>query len=226
LNKTPYHHILSKASKSVLIALFSILCTFQLSAVAAVLTFEDLASTTGASGITGPLSPGYQGFTWTNIQGVDGAKGYPSGSGYENGAVSGDIVMYNNNTSGTADTWTSIKYATLGGVFNYTGAFWTSAWMTTDAHTISFEGWAGSTKLFSSGSVILSKATPTWIALNWDGIDELKIKNSTSTTWQSQWGMDNFTFTTATSSPVPEPATMFLFGFGLLGLAGVSRRKK
>jgi len=29
-----------------------------------------------------------------------------------------------------------------------------------------------------------------------------------------------------TADPIPEPATMFLFGLGLLGLAGVTRKKK
>ncbi len=41
--------------------------------------------------------------------------------------------------------------------------------------------------------------------------------SSDYTTWE--------TITFAAVAPVPEPATMLLFGLGILGLAGVSRKK-
>lgn len=39
-------------------------------------------------------------------------------------------------------------------------------------------------------------------------------------------GIAEFQITTSAGSPVPEPTTIVLFGLGILGLAGVSRRKK
>ncbi len=46
-----------------------------------------------------------------------------------------------------------------------------------------------------------------------------------SSTLSGIWITDDFRSFSLTNQ-IPEPATMLLFGFGLLGLAGVSRRKK
>ena len=51
----------------------------------------------------------------------------------------------------------------------------------------------------------------------------------TSSNWRIGSGWDlafKMTFNEGQQNPIPEPATMILFGVGLMGLAGVSRRKK
>ncbi len=44
--------------------------------------------------------------------------------------------------------------------------------------------------------------------------------------WDANIEITSVFFDDINTAPVPEPATMMLFGIGLLGLAGVSRRKK
>jgi len=54
-----------------------------------------------------------------------------------------------------------------------------------------------------------------WAVINFDDEDLKSIRNTGKI---SHWGEDGV-------APVPEPATMLLFGAGLIGLAGIGRRK-
>lgn len=87
-------------------------------------------------------------------------------------------------------------YVTIHDTFPGT-ATWTSPTESTDANLYTF------TPTVTSGRFVTIQLA----AIEYLHLAEVEV-----------WGDDG-------SNAVPEPATMFLFGFGLLGLAGASRRK-
>lgn len=199
------------------------------SAPAAVLNFEGLTNpTTGAQQL---IPNGYGGFTWNSGVSTDKWATQPfvqvnqpggQNTGYHNGIVSGTTVGYS--SAGFLQlTRPGNEAFTLNSLY-LASAYW-------DDRTMRITGTSASGSY--STDVELGTAAALYVLLDW--------ANLTSVTFQwlspndgtqrfagltgSQFVFDDLRYNEALA-PVPLPAAAWLLGSGLLGFAGLGRRRR
>lgn len=197
--------------KSLLLNKFScvlLLSFFASFSFAGVINFDDLSGDP-----TEQIAAGYEGFNWDLIASIEGAS-VPV-SGFEAGVVSGANAAYN--------MYALDSVISLAGdeSFDFTGAFFTVAWYGI-AHELSFEGWLDGVLIYTiDDAFAIASDAPTWIQLNWVGIDQLNIYSNYAG-WD-HWVMDDFT-ATINSASVPESSGLILMLMGLIGVSLLRRR--
>lgn len=93
-------------------------------------------------------------------------------------------------------------------------------------NVLEFDAWAGSggEQWYDGFSFTLTNwSSPSYMTFDlkvWDN------QGANGHIWLGETGDNPLDSTFAVTAPVPEPATMLLFGAGLIGLAGVSARRK
>lgn len=197
-----------------LFAVFFICFSVSAWAVPTVYDFEDLYPGNEDHGLIG------SGYFGSNINQSPSwhwvTSGYRPLTGYDYGTIGkvSSFSAYGN------DLWLE---TTDGSTFDFVGCYLTAAW--NEGLNILVTGLLDGTDMFSE-LVVVDPYSPTWFSLNFTGIDELIFSSSGGTNADlggsgGHFVGDNHTF----GQPIPEPATMILLGSGLLGLAGIFRKK-
>ena len=78
---------------------------------------------------------------------------------------------------------------------------------------------------YSDWSLNTKDAGDQHIAIEWNGEENIRIHLEDLRTNNADWDWEDMTVSGNDLQPVPEPATMLLLGTGMIGLAGVGRKK-